>query len=207
VEDYSDTEKMIDTIRKSPADIYLLSAIGDKERDHLRLSLEIRNLHQNHSILFVLSSFKDLASAINASHIPDYVFKGEVTEPEIARFFSRESKGCAQRNLLVFTSENQKHILGTQTIIAAQADGKKVMLRASDRAFQTALTIAELERILPLSFIRIDKGVIINSDYIRRFDPVTNTLSMIGGQSYLVSRRGQNRLFEKINMLQGRRSK
>ena len=62
----------------------------------------------------------------------------------------------------------------------------------------TTLSIADLELWLPDNFVRIDKGIIINSEYIKNFDSQAETVHLLDGQHFPVSRRGQKRLFEAI---------
>ena len=201
VEDYSNADKLLDSIHKAPADIYVLSTVGDKKTHHLKLAQAIRARYRNNGILFVVHDLDDLKNIINASIAPDYVFVNEATEPEIEKFFSTQGEHKVQRRLLPFTMDGRKQIISIQTIISVQAADKKVSIQVFDRAYITALTIAELEQILPDSFVRIDKGTIINSEYIRVFDPSTETAHLTNGQSFPVSRRGQKRLFEAISSI------
>jgi DNA-binding LytR/AlgR family response regulator len=206
VEDHSDANKMIDIIQNSSADIYILSAIGDKDKKYLKLAEEIRTRHHNRSILFVLSEFNDLKDIINASLDPDYIFDAEVTETEIEKYLLQQQNTFQKHSLLIFTSDNQKQIVGMQSIIYAQTAGKRSLIKDKDQIYSTALTIAQLEKSLPQNFIRIDKGAIINSDYIRRFDAATETVILLSGQSFPVSRRGQKRLFDTISAMTGKGS-
>ena len=201
VEDFDDAEALARIIRQSSADMYVLSAVGDGEKNCLKLASEIRLRQRNRSILFVLNDLGDLAYMVNASFAPDYVFVPEVTEGEIDKFFTRQNGENARRNLLVFTSDSRRHIVGTQTIVWAQTAGKKTSLKVSDRTFSTALTIAELEGLLPDSFVRADKGLIINSSYIRAYDAARESVRLIDGQDFPVSRRGQKRLFEAAGVI------
>jgi len=144
VEDYSSADKLLESIQKAPADIYVLSAVGDKKKHHLKLAQAIRARYRNNGILFVVHDLDDLKNIINASIAPDYVFVNEVTEPEIEKFFSTQGEHKVQRRLLPFTMDGRKQIISIQTIISVQAADKKVSIQVFDRAYITALTIAEL---------------------------------------------------------------
>jgi len=198
VEDYCSHEELLGTIHKAPADAYILSVMGDHEKSYLGLATEIRLRYENCSLLFVLNDFDDLKSIVNSSITPDYVFAGEVTEPELDRYFSMQEERVPQRSLLSFTLGNRKQIVSKQAIVSAQAAHKKVSLRALGRSYETTLTISALERLLPGNFVRIDKGVIINSDYISLFDSHAESIYLTDGQELPVSRRGRKRLFEAV---------
>jgi len=198
VEDYCDAEEMLEAIRKSPADIYILSAIGDERKNHLKLASEIKSRYTNRSILFVSNSFNDVKDIINASIAPAYIFSQEVTEQEYEKFISGQINKTPKGSLLSFTINNRKQLVHVQAILSAQANNKKLDLRFFDRTFRTSLTVAELEKTLPANFVRIDKGTIINSDHIVAHDNEKDTITLTNGQVFPVSRRGQKRLFEAI---------
>jgi len=196
VEDYYDADTMLDVIAKSPADIYILSTIGDRGKAHLKLALEIRARYKGRSILFVIDDFEDLANIINTSLAPDYVFKSEVTAQEFKRFISLQNEKNPTNKMLSFNEYNKKQIINMQAVISAQAINKKVALSTTSRTFITILTIAELEKSLPENFVRIDKGIIINSDHIRIYDSETEMITLMDGKEFPVSRRGKKRLLK-----------
>ena len=201
VEDYCDADKLLDAINKAPADIYALSAIGDQKKNCLKLSLEIRARYRSCSILVVVNELENLKQIVNASVTPDYVFIDEVTGWAIEKFFSMQGQQKFQRSLLTFTVDGRKQVVGMQTIISAQAADKKVAIRVLDRTYITALTIADLEQMLPDNFVRIDKGSIINIEYLKNFDSQTESVYLLDGQHFPVSRRGQKRLFEAVGAI------
>jgi len=198
VEDYFDADMMQIAIKKSPADIYILSAVGDISKKHIKLASEIKNRYTNRSVLFVSNSFDDVKTIINSSIAPDYIFSSEVTEQEFGKFLHKQSEKNPTVKMLTFTVNNRKQLVNVHAILSAQANSKKVELRILDRTFNTSLTIAELADIMPANFVRIDKGTIINSDHIRIFESEKDTITLTNGHSFTVSRRGQKRLFELI---------
>jgi|GEM_PF-3839376 len=198
VEDYSDPEGLLAATRKNAADIYIFSSINDHENTYLKLALEIRIHYQSRSVLFVINNLEDLRKIVNLAIAPDYVFENEVTEPEIAKYFSLQNRRSASDRLLVFVMGNKKYVINKQSIIYAQAKDKKVSLCAFGQSYVTTLTIAELEKLLPENFARIDKGIIVNTNYISHFDPSIEIVQMTNKLDFPVSRRGERRLLNAV---------
>ena len=201
VEDYSDAKDMVKLTRISSEKLFILSTVGEEHEECLsvvKAAKDIRNENRYCDIILVVENLETLKLFTNNMLLPTFVFEKEVDEEQLKKYFTTKSAKEHFGNLLDFTSENKKHVINIQEVVCAQAQNKRVLLQTLSNKYNTSLTIASLEKYMPGNFVKVDKGVIVNSDYIKAFDSATEMISLLTGQTFFVSRRGQQRLLHTI---------
>ncbi len=62
-------------------------------------------------------------------------------------------------------------------------------------------TIGIYDEVLPNTFVRLNKSVIINSDYVRKVDAEQKMITLNDGSEHLVSRRRWNMVSENLQQV------
>lgn len=78
--------------------------------------------------------------------------------------------------VLALTQEGKAVYLSRKEILFVEADKNKRLIRTREGSFHSQYKLYELERMLPGSFVRVSKSVILNTDQVKVYRPLPNGL-------------------------------
>ena len=94
--------------------------------------------------------------------------------------------------ILSVTEEGKAVYLSGKEILFVEADKNKRLIRTREGSFHSQHKLYELEHMLPASFARVSKSVILNTDQVKVYRPLANGLmaaELGDGQVVYISRK------------------
>lgn len=102
-----------------------------------------------------------------------YVHKKDESVRQLAWYIEQEQH---RRILLTCLKEGDIVKLPCSEIDYIETVQEKQLVHTAGDTLEIKMRLYELERILPYSFIRISKSVILNSDHVKQYRPMVNGL-------------------------------
>lgn len=103
--------------------------------------------------------------------------------------------------ILAVTQEGKAVYLSGKEILFVEADKNKRLVCTGEGIFHSQHKLYELERMLPGSFVRVSKSVILNTDQVKVYRPLANGLmaaELVNGQVVYISRKYLKELLQRL---------
>ncbi len=162
-------------------DIYLRNESG------IDLAVRLREISPETSIVFLTASTEHAidAFAVQALH---YLVK-PVTAEDITEVFRRfGALQTKKRSTLQISSGKNQYFFYQDEILYLQCDSHIVdFIQTNGRVSQVRITLAEMESLLEKNFLKINRSVLVNMDYVEHMGP--DTVILQNGAELEIARR------------------
>jgi DNA-binding LytR/AlgR family response regulator len=153
----------------------------------------------NCALTFVVPSEAMAAQITREMFRPSYVFLKQAETDEINRFLNSFLLRSGELSFVEFTFQYKKWLVNAENINYIQTCGDKTLIVCTNATLETTERLADLERRLPTSFFRVDKGCLINTKRLISADFTEHKAMFPGGDYVYMSRRGSKKLFDSLN--------
>ncbi|NLV48564.1 MAG: LytTR family transcriptional regulator [Clostridiaceae bacterium] len=122
--------------------------------------------------------------------------------PEIERLVQRIQQQD-KASVLSFFKDDEQYYLSLQEILFFETDGDRIYAHTTDDAYEVQYRLYQLERLLPISFVRVSRSCIVNTRHVFSIQKSLTRVNCIAFRhtykEVYGSRQFSQQLFEKMN--------
>lgn len=165
-EKYIDGASFLEAAKSEPAfDIVFLDIYLPGE-DGIGIAKALREISPETAVVFVTVS-RDHAVDAFSLYATHYLIKPVTTEGIVEAFRRMTEARHKQRKRIMLTVERGRHTVFLDQLCLLESDDHAVIVSLSDgRRLKVRMSFSELEKKLDGNFLRINRGIVVNMDYI-----------------------------------------
>ncbi len=161
--------------KQPPFDIVFLDIYMPGENG-IDIAKELRKISPETEIVFVTTSREHAVDAFSLYAL-HYLVKPVTTEGVIEAFRRLTESRSAQRERITLTAGSDRHTIFLDQICLLESDNHTVNVSLSDgRRLKVRMTFGELEKEMNENFLKINRGIVVNMDYIMQMGTETCVL-------------------------------
>ena len=188
--------------------IYFLDVdLKNREMDGFSLGLELRKRDPRGFLIYV-TGYEKLAFQTFRLHLEalDYIVKGDVEELrqslrqclDAVEARLEAERGKTQPFFTVRAGDSCWHIPLESICFFETAPGThRILLHGTEQRIDFLGSLSKLEKELSPAFVRTHRAYLVNREMIRKIDPKQRKLTMINGETCLLSRKYRKAMFEE----------
>jgi len=162
-------------------DVYLMNESG------IDIAAKLREISSETAIVFLTASTEHAIAAfsLQALHYLVKPVTAEDIEEVFRRFGALQKK---KRSVLQFSSGKNQYFFYQDEIVYLQCDSHIVdFIQTNGRVSRIRITLAELAALLDKNFLKINRSVLVNMDYVEHMG--TDTVILQNGAELEIARR------------------
>lgn len=180
-----------------------ISIPGD-ENYGIKFAQKIRQQYKNSHIIFLTSNEGKITEVFSGLIRPSQFIVKLHNTSELEDVIDEILIETYKRDSTISVSYGRnEYILRTSNIILIQKDGRKTSVFLVDRQIHVTDSLNSIAKNLPLNFIWVDKGVIVNLRMVREVEYPKKILIMADGQSVYMSRNSVREVRKKLKEITG----
>lgn len=149
-------------------DVKLPSASG------IDIAKRIRSLNDWNSIICFMSMYYNMSECAYKERllITEFIWKKDNFEAKIADNIETALKILSNKRMLVFSSQKIKYRISLDEIISIERDTfeRNLEIHTVNEKLRTNLTLNQIKKQLDDNFIFIQRGIIINKNFVSKID-------------------------------------
>lgn len=181
----------------APLDILLIDIVFDGEEAGIDAVRRLSEKRRNVQVIYTTGYIEYCTRVYQTSHV--YFLGKPLAQSELD-----DALACAIANLdelrsrrpLVLKSFGKVTSVPVDTIERIESDRRKIRVYAEDRMVEAYASLAEVERLLPASFVRCHKSFMVNMDFVVELSG--NEALMASGMRVPVSQRHRREVHDRL---------
>lgn len=187
---------------KTPNQIYFID-VKLPSGNGIDIAKKIRSLNDWDSVICFLSMYYNMAELAYKERllITEFIWKQDQLEIKIADNIDTALKILSNKRMIYFYSNKVKHQISLDEIICIERDTveRKLVIKTEDEEFIAQTTIKNIFEQLDDRFMYIQRGVIVNKDFVNRVDFANHLIYLNNNKlSYGISSGHKKELKENV---------